>query len=119
MVLTMMAMATLMIVNGWNFGLNQNNNNVLPGTNDPSQGHGTHVAGTIAAASNGIGTTGVAHEASIMAIRMGDVAGGRFVNPGSLAEAIRYAVDNGADVINMSLGWTDSVELQDALALCC
>ena len=102
--------------NGWNFGLGQNNNNVLPGTNDPSQGHGTHVAGTIAAANNGIGVTGVAHEASIMAIRMGDVAGGRFVNPGNLADAIRYAVDNGADVINMSLGWTDSAELQDALA---
>lgn len=103
-------------VNGWNFGSGQNNNNVLPGTNERGQGHGTHVAGTIAAANNGIGMTGVAHDAQIMAIRMGDVAGGRFTNPGSLADAIRYAVNNGADVINMSLGWTDSPELQSALA---
>ncbi|NEZ65410.1 peptidase S8 [Leptolyngbyaceae cyanobacterium CCMR0082] len=103
-------------INGWNFGVGQNNNNVLPGTNDPGQGHGTHVAGTIAAANNGIGVTGVAHESSIMAIRMGDVSGGRFLNAGNLAQAIRYAVDNGADVINMSLGWTDSPEIQAALA---
>ncbi|MEM1253823.1 MAG: S8 family serine peptidase [Cyanobacteria bacterium P01_H01_bin.21] len=103
-------------INGWNFGSDQNNNNVLPGTNDPSQGHGTHVAGTIAAANDGVGITGVAYEASIMAIRMGDLVGGKFVNPGSLADAIRYAVDNGADVINMSLGWSDSIELQNAVA---
>ncbi|EKV02296.1 subtilisin-like serine protease [Leptolyngbya sp. PCC 7375] len=103
-------------INGWNFGVGQNNNNVLPGTNDSGQGHGTHVAGTIAAANNGVGVTGVAHESSIMAIRMGDVSGGRFLNAGNLAQAIRYAVDNGADVINMSLGWTDSPEIQAALA---
>ncbi|MBX2863279.1 MAG: S8 family serine peptidase [Leptolyngbyaceae cyanobacterium MAG.088] len=93
---------------GWNFGQGQNNNNVLPGTDTSGQGHGTHVAGTIAAANNGIGMTGVAHDANIMAIRMGDVSNnGVFENAGNLAEAIYYAVDNGADVINMSLGWSD------------
>lgn len=103
--------------NGWNFGRGQNNNNVLPGTNDPGQGHGTHVAGTVAAANNGIGMTGVAHNAKIMAIRMGDVAGNSFVNAGNLAQAIRYAVDNGAQVINMSLGWSDpDGSVRDALA---
>ncbi len=104
-------------VYGWNFGGNQNNNNVLPGTTAPGQGHGTHVAGTIAAANNGIGVTGVAYGARIMALRIGNVNDeGYFSNPGSLAEAIRYAVNNGARVINMSLGWTDSQELRDALA---
>ncbi|BBD58390.1 peptidase [Nostoc sp. HK-01] len=104
-------------VNGWNFGQNQNNNNVLPGTTSRGQTHGTHVAGTIAASNNGVGITGVAHQSRIMAIRMGDVDDqGRFTNAGSLAAAIRYAVDNGANVINMSLGWTDSTELRDALA---
>jgi len=102
-------------VNGWNFG-NGGNNNVLPGTNNPGQGHGTHVAGTIAAMNNNLGATGVAHDAQIMAIRMGDVSGRSFTNVGSLANAIRYAVDNGADVINMSLGWSDSTALRDALA---
>ena len=102
---------------GWNFGIGQNNNNVLPGTSSSGQGHGTHVAGTIAAANNGIGMTGVAYNSRIMAIRMGDVdSQGRFTNGGNLAQAIRYAVDNGARVINMSLGWTDSTALRDALA---
>jgi len=92
-------------VYGWNFGIGQNNNNVLPGTTSSGQGHGTHVAGTIAAANNGIGMTGVAYNSRIMAIRMGDVdSQGRFTNGGNLAQAIRYAVDNGARVINMSLG---------------
>jgi Subtilase family len=89
----------------------QNNNNVLPGT--PSNGHGTHVAGTIAAARNTIGITGVAPDARIMALRLGDVdESNSFVNGGSLAAAIRYAVDNGARVINMSLGWAISAAKQ-------
>jgi subtilisin family serine protease len=61
--------------------------------------------------------TGIAHNADIMAIRMGDVFGNSFVNAGDLAQAIRYAVDNGADVINMSLGWGDPTgSVRDALA---
>ena len=104
-------------IHGWNFGIGQNNNNVLPGTSSSGQGHGTHVAGTIAAANNGIGMTGVAYNSRIMAIRMGNVnSQNQFTNPGNLAQAIRYAVDNGARVINMSLGWTDSTALRDALA---
>lgn len=107
---------------GWNFGRGQNNFDVRPGTSDIGQGHGTHVAGTIAAANNGRGMTGVAYNSNIMAIRMGDVQtdpvnGGRFVNGGDLAEAIRYAVDNGADIINMSLGWGDPTgSVREALA---
>lgn len=103
-------------INGWNFGIGQNNANVSPGTNDPGQGHGTHVAGTIAAKRDGVGNTGVAPDAKIMVLRLGDVSGGQFVNGGSLAQAIRYAVDNGARVINMSLSSSDSPQLQSALA---
>lgn len=103
-------------VHGWNFGIGQNNNNVMPGTSDPGQTHGTHVAGTIAARNDGLGMTGVAPDAKIMALRLGDVSGSNFVNSGSLATAIRYAVDNGAKVINMSLGFSGSPELQSALA---
>ncbi len=106
---------------GWNFG--RNNYDVRPGTDDPGQVHGTHVAGTIAAASNAVGMTGVAHGASIMALRLGDIVtdpvtgDGNFVNSGDLAEAIYYAVDNGADIINLSLGGGDPTgSVADALA---
>ncbi len=70
---------------------------------DDEHGHGTHVAGTIAqSTNNGIGVAGVAPEASIMPLKVLDAngAGGW----GGIAAAIRYAADNGADVINMSLG---------------
>jgi len=66
-------------------------------------GHGTHVAGTIAqTTNNGIGVAGVAFEASIMPVRVLNRQG--YGSYGDIADAIRFAADNGADVINMSLG---------------
>lgn len=74
---------------------------------DPGKySHGTHVAGTIAAATNnGIGVAGVSWGASLMPIR---VLNGNGDGANSLvAEAIRWAVDHGADIINLSLGGPD------------
>lgn len=66
-------------------------------------GHGTHVAGTIAqATNNGHGTAGVAYNASIMPLKVLTEHGSGMVS--DIADAIRYAVDNGAHIINMSLG---------------
>ncbi|MDY6899606.1 MAG: S8 family peptidase [Cyanobacteriota bacterium] len=66
-------------------------------------GHGTHVAGTIAqATNNSYGVAGVAYEASLMPLKvLSDYGGGTIAD---IAEAIKFAADNGADVINMSLG---------------
>lgn len=65
--------------------------------------HGSHVAGTIAqTTNNGIGVAGVAHKAKIMPLKVLS-KDGRGSVPG-IANAIRYAADNGAKVINMSLG---------------
>jgi serine protease len=65
-------------------------------------GHGTHVAGTIAeATNNGIGAAGVAYGARIMPVRILDDQGDGDAN--AIARGIRYAVSHHADVINMSL----------------
>ncbi len=72
---------------------------------DPSDeaGHGTHVAGIAAAvANNKIGVAGVAPQAKIMPVRVLDENG-----EGSLSdieEGVRWAVDHGADIVNLSLG---------------
>lgn len=76
--------------------------------NDPMDvyGHGTHVSGIAAAPiNNGVGIVGVAHGAKIMCLRAGfSYFGGGSLENGAIAEAIDYAVANGADVINMSFG---------------
>jgi subtilisin family serine protease len=83
--------------------------NLVPGYNAEDPGtppqdghyHGTHVAGIIAAVqNNGEGITGIAPQAKIMPVRAisnGGVA--------EVVEGITWAVDNGARVINLSLGW--------------
>ncbi|RMH39226.1 MAG: peptidase S8 [Deltaproteobacteria bacterium] len=66
-------------------------------------GHGTHVAGTIAqSTNNGIGVAGVARKVKIMPLKVLGADGSGSV--GGIADAIRYAADEGAKVINMSLG---------------
>ena len=65
--------------------------------------HGTHVAGTIAqTTNNGVGVAGVAHEAAIMPLKVLSARGSGSVT--AIANAVRYAADHGAQVINMSLG---------------
>ncbi len=75
-------------------------------------GHGTHVAGTIAqSTNNGYGVAGIAHEASIMPLKVLSGAGGGTV--ADIAEAIKFAADRDADVINMSLGGGGSSHLME------
>jgi subtilisin family serine protease len=69
-------------------------------------GHGTHVAGTIAAAANGSGVVGVAYRAKLMTIKVLDSAGNG--DTGRVAEGIRYAAANGARIINLSVESTDN-----------
>lgn len=95
----------------------------VDGDCDPmdEHGHGTHVAGIIAMTPGNGGGVGVAYGAKIMCVRAGQ-ANGSFASS-DIAKAIKYAADNGADVINMSFGGTGRsylVEsaLQDAFPSC-
>lgn len=95
----------------------------VDGDSDPmdEHGHGTHVAGIIAMTPGNGGGVGVAYGAKIMCVRAGQ-ANGSFAST-DIAKAIKYAADNGADVINMSFGGTGRsylVEsaLQDAFPSC-
>ncbi|MHC4618222.1 MAG: S8 family peptidase [Planctomycetota bacterium] len=79
-------------------------------------GHGTHVTGTIAQSTdNGMGVAGVAHNTAIMPVKILDAAG--YGTYHQIADGIYYAVDNGADVINMSLGGGSPAQtLENAVA---
>lgn len=74
-------------------------------------GHGTHVAGTIAATDNDEGVVGVAPEAEIYSLRVFDEVG-EFTNASALIEAIDFAMANGIRILNMSLGGPDSSLLE-------
>lgn len=74
-------------------------------------GHGTHVAGIIAAqGSNEVGTAGVAMDVRIMPIRVVDDAGE--ISVADEIDAIYWAVDNGADVINLSITSDEYIQLE-------
>ncbi|MDY6950415.1 MAG: S8 family serine peptidase [Thermodesulfobacteriota bacterium] len=96
-------------VYGWDFVNNDNN------PSDYSRdlycnGHGTHVAGTIAAQGNNhIGVAGVMWQASIMPLQIFDIFEESPYNSGrvqlmNIMEALAYAVDNGAKIVNCSFG---------------
>lgn len=79
----------------WNFV--NNSSNVMD-----DNGHGTFVASEMIAANNGIGLTGASYDSSLMVLKALDSNGSGSAD--TICTAIRYAVDHGADVINMSLG---------------
>ncbi len=74
-------------------------------TADDQNGHGTHVAGTIAAINNNIGVVGVAPGAKVVAVRVLNKKGSGSTS--GVIAGVDYVSQNGAagDVANMSLGW--------------
>ena len=92
-------------VRGWDFVDRD------PYPNDRN-GHGTHVAGTLAeATNNGIGLTGLAYGARLMPVRVLDAAGEG--NATDIAAGIRYAARRGVKIINLSLEFDSDVRAAD------
>ena len=102
--------ANVKACNGFNF---LENSNVL--TDD--LGHGTHVAGIIAANRNNLGIAGAADpRIKIMPVKVMSSQVNGFVYNGKvvtdiIADAMTYAIKNGAEVINLSLGWPKLIDL--------
>jgi serine protease len=100
-----------LFVPGWDFANNDSHPN-------DDHSHGTHVTGTIAQSTNNTtGVAGVAFNCSIMPVKVLNSNGEGTLQ--WLVDGIHYAVDHGADVINMSLGWPPGYDpgqpLKDAL----
>ncbi len=76
---------------------------------DDDNGHGTHVAGTAGAvANNALGVAGIARGSPLMAVKVLDSSGYGWYS--DIAAGILYAADNGAQVINLSLGGDEPSE---------
>ena len=96
------------ITNGYDFVDNDNEA-------DDGNGHGTHVAGTIGGANDGTGITGVAPNALIMPIRV--LGNNGYGYTSDIISGVYWSADNGADVINLSLGGGGySQAMADAIA---
>ena len=96
----------LNVKGGYNFVANNTNY-------DDDNGHGTHVAGIIAALDNGIGIVGVAPQAELYAVKVLNSSGSGYLS--TVAAGMEWAVTNHMQVINMSLGASSgSTTLQTA-----
>jgi len=102
-------LANTSFVAGYDFANNDEHAN-------DDEGHGTHVTGTIAqSTNNNLGVAGIAFNTSIMPVKVLDSSGSGYYT--DIADGIYFAADNGADVINMSLGGSGpSATLENAVA---
>ena len=91
-----------------NFGMNNGRNDVssyedlLNGLSDYSGGHGTHVASMISSQINGVGSVGIAPDAELIFIKCAN-ENGVFPSRNWINGAIEYAIEVGADIINLSI----------------
>ncbi len=86
------------VVNGWNFSVNNGNSNIID-----DNGHGTHCAGIVCGDGTSGTTTGVAPDALLMTVKvLGGIGTGSVDN---MIAGVQFAVENGADILSISLGY--------------
>lgn len=90
-------------------------NALFPGRSaDDDNGHGTHVAGVVAAVNNSYGSVGVAVDTSLYAVKVLDRRGRGYIS--DIIEGLDWAVGNGMNVVNLSLGTSaDIPSLREAV----
>lgn len=99
------------IIGGRNFTADDNSN---PNIYKDYQGHGTHVAGTIAASKSNTGLVGVAPEANLLILKSLDKSGSGKIE--WTINAINYAISQKVDIISMSLGISQDIpQLKQAI----
>ena len=86
------------IVNGWNFSVNNGNSNIID-----DNGHGTHCAGIVCGDGTSGTTTGIAPDALLMTVKVLGRTGTGSVD--NMIAGVQFAVENGADILSMSLGY--------------
>ena len=97
------------IVNGWNFIAN--NADIRD-----DYGHGTHCAGIVAGDGTVGNVTGIAPDATIMGVKIANRTGGG--SPSQMIRGVQFAVENGADVLSLSLGFKKTqIQIADIEAL--
>lgn len=91
------------IIYGWNFATKDTagNSNVRD-----DFGHGTHCAGIVCGDGSSGNTTGVAPDASLMTVKIVNRSGGG--TPEQMIRGVEFAIENGADILSMSLGFKNS-----------
>ena len=103
-------------IHGWRFGHDAIGNPYESNLVDDDHGHGTHVAGIIAArGNNGQGIAGMAWGSRVMIVKVLDQEGDGYYS--EVADGLVYATDNGASIANLSLGGSQRSQLmEDAVA---
>ena len=93
------------------FDGNSDEGNAEPDSYHDGNGHGTHVAGIIAAAKNGLGVTGVAYGAKLLPIKVLSDDGRGYDS--AIVAGMIYAIDSGARILNLSFGGFGYSEVYD------
>ena len=101
------------IIYGWNFATKNSDGN---SNIKDDYGHGTHCAGIVCGDGTAGNTTGIAPDASLMTVKIVNRVGGG--TPEQMISGVEFAIENGADILSMSLGFKNNQIMAEVDAIC-